>query len=43
METAYIQTPLGIAKLKGDENGLNSITVLDVEEELTEVIPEALE
>lgn len=43
METAYIQTPLGITKLKGDENGLNSITVMDVEEELTEVIPEALE
>ncbi len=29
METAYIQTPIGTAELKGDENGLASITVLD--------------
>ncbi len=43
MEAAYIQTPLGITKLEGDENGLNSITVLDVEEELTDLIPEPLE
>ncbi len=43
METAYIQTPLGITKLEGDENGLNSVTVLDVEEELTDLIPEPLE
>jgi methylated-DNA-[protein]-cysteine S-methyltransferase len=29
METAYLQTPIGIAEFKGDENGLASITVLD--------------
>lgn len=29
METAYIQTPIGTAELKGDENGLASVTVLD--------------
>ena len=29
MEVAYIQTPIGTAELKGDENGLASITVLD--------------
>lgn len=29
MKTAYIQTPIGTAELKGDENGLASITVLD--------------
>lgn len=43
METAFIQTPLGISKLEGDENGLQSITVLDSEEEITEIIPEVLE
>ncbi|NDV42246.1 methylated-DNA--[protein]-cysteine S-methyltransferase [Flagellimonas sediminis] len=29
METAYLQTPIGIAEFKGDENGVTSITVLD--------------
>lgn len=43
MECAYIPTPLGIAKLEGDENGLQAISVLDVEEEPTEIIPEVLE
>ncbi len=43
METAYIQTPLGIAKMDGDENGLSAITVLDDGEELTAIIPEVLE
>lgn len=42
-ETALISTPLGITKLEGDENGLQSITVLDNEEEITEIIPELLE
>ena len=29
METAYIKTPLGIAAITGDENGIASISVLD--------------
>ncbi|MBA4745452.1 MAG: methylated-DNA--[protein]-cysteine S-methyltransferase [Muricauda sp.] len=29
MEVAYIQTPIGTAELKGDANGLASISVLD--------------
>jgi methylated-DNA-[protein]-cysteine S-methyltransferase len=29
METAYIKTPLGIAKIEGDENGITTILVLD--------------
>ncbi|NYJ26505.1 methylated-DNA--[protein]-cysteine S-methyltransferase [Allomuricauda sp. ARW1Y1] len=29
MEHAYVQTPIGIAELLGDENGLASITVLE--------------
>ncbi|MFS4492871.1 methylated-DNA--[protein]-cysteine S-methyltransferase [Maribacter sp. 2308TA10-17] len=43
METAYISTPLGIAKLEGDTDGLSAISVLDTEETLTDVIPEVLE
>ena len=43
METAYIHTPLGIAKIMGDEEGVSAITVLDEPEEITEVIPEVLE
>ncbi|APU12019.1 cysteine methyltransferase [Cellulophaga lytica] len=42
METAYIKTPLGIAKLEGDEDGLSVISVFD-DVEITEVIPEVLE
>lgn len=43
METAYIKTPLGIARLEGDENGLVSISVLDGEENVSDLIPEELE
>ncbi len=43
METAFIETPLGIAKIEGDTHGLNAITVLDTSEEITEIIPEVLE
>ncbi|WP_072303806.1 methylated-DNA--[protein]-cysteine S-methyltransferase [Cellulophaga fucicola] len=42
METAYIKTPLGIAKIEGDEDGLSVISVLD-DAEVTTVIPEVLE
>jgi methylated-DNA-[protein]-cysteine S-methyltransferase len=43
METAFIHTPLGFAKLDGDENGLASITVLNDEIPISTVIPELLE
>ncbi|MFK7811975.1 MAG: methylated-DNA--[protein]-cysteine S-methyltransferase [Maribacter sp.] len=43
METAYISTPLGIAKLKGNEDGLSAVSVLNTKETLTDVIPEVLE
>jgi methylated-DNA-[protein]-cysteine S-methyltransferase len=42
METAYLQTPIGYVEIKGDENGLTSITVFD-EEKPMDIIPEALE
>ena len=43
MEVAYIKTPLGIAKLEGDADGLRAITVLDNDEKVTDLVPEALE
>ena len=42
METAYLQTPIGYAEFKGDENGLASITVFDGEKP-EDLIPEVLE
>ncbi len=43
METAYVETPLGVAKLIGDETGLSYISLLDESQKLTDVIPEVLE
>jgi len=43
METAFIHTPLGIAKLEGDDSGLTSITVLNDDLPASSVIPELLE
>lgn len=43
MTTAYIRTPLGGAKLEGDENGLSSVTVLEHYEVESDIVPEALE
>lgn len=42
MEVAYLTTPIGYAELKGDENGLASITVFDGEKP-NDTIPEVLE
>ena len=41
METAVIKTPLGFAKIEGNEKGISSITVLEKEE--TTAIPVILE
>jgi methylated-DNA-[protein]-cysteine S-methyltransferase len=43
MEECIIKSPLGFTKITGDENGISSITVLNSEEIITEVIPEILE
>ena len=43
MVESYIETPLGVAKLEGDAMGLSSITVLDTDEKITEIVPEVLE
>ena len=42
MEIAYLQTDIGYAELKGDENGLTSITVFDGIKPIG-IIPEVLE
>ena len=42
METTYIETPIGFAEIKGDENGLCSVSVLN-EEKPKGIIPEVLE
>lgn len=42
MHTCYIETPLGHAKIVGNENGITSVSILDTQEELSATIPEAL-
>ena len=41
METAFIQSPLGITKIVGDENGISIISILS-EGQITKQIPENL-
>lgn len=42
MDTCYIETPLGHAKIVGDDEGISAVSILDSKEELSEVIPESL-
>lgn len=42
METTHIKTPLGIAKIIGDENGISLISISD-EGEISETIPVVLQ
>jgi len=42
MDICYIETPLGHAKIVGDDNGVSAVSILDTTEELSEVIPESL-
>lgn len=43
MQTIYIKTPLGTAEILGDENGVTTIKILDIETELSLEIPEHLQ
>ena len=43
MEIAFIKTPLGIAKLEGDKEGLSIVSVLNSNEPISDIIPEVLE
>jgi methylated-DNA-[protein]-cysteine S-methyltransferase len=42
METAFIKTPLGVAKIVGDENGIAVISILE-EGEVSKTIPAELQ
>ena len=43
MDQAFIQSPLGVTKIEGDSNGLASITVLNSDATISDLIPESLE
>ena len=42
MQTCYIETPLGHAKIVGNENGITSVSIVDNHVELSDTIPESL-
>jgi len=42
MDIAYYKTPIGIAKICGNEDGVISVSVIDKEEEVSSVIPDSL-
>jgi len=42
LQICYIDTPLGHAKISGNENGLTSVSILDTQEQLSDTIPEPL-
>lgn len=43
MEECIINSPLGFTKIIGDTNGISSITILNSDENTTDIIPEPLE
>lgn len=43
MEECIINTPLGFTKITGDDDGIWSVTVLNSEEKITDIIPESLQ
>ena len=42
MQSCYINTPLGLAKITGDRDGIASVSIVDYNEDVSEVVPEAL-
>ena len=42
MQICYIETPLGHAKISGNENGITSVSIVDTQDELSDTIPESL-
>ncbi|MBA6151832.1 methylated-DNA--[protein]-cysteine S-methyltransferase [Gelidibacter maritimus] len=43
MESCIIKSPLGFTKISGDEYGITSISILNSDERVTDVIPKELE
>lgn len=42
MDTCYIETPLGYAKIIGNQDGITSVSIVDTNEDTSESIPESL-
>ncbi len=42
MDTCYVETPLGIAKIVGDQDGITHVSILDNSENTSDNIPESL-
>ncbi|GAB4154171.1 MAG: methylated-DNA--[protein]-cysteine S-methyltransferase [Winogradskyella sp.] len=42
MDACYIETPLGYAKIIGDQDGITSVSIVDKPENASEYIPEPL-
>lgn len=43
METCIFKSPLGFTKIEGDKNGIASVSVLNSEEKVSDIIPDELE
>lgn len=43
MKDCLINTPLGVTKISGDEKGIASVTILNANETITDIIPEVLQ
>jgi methylated-DNA-[protein]-cysteine S-methyltransferase len=43
MEQCFINTPLGITKIEGDPEGVSSISVLNLDTPVSDIIPESLQ
>ena len=43
MENCFINTPLGIAKITGNTEGITSVSILNTSELVTKIIPEELQ
>jgi len=43
VKDCLINTPLGVTKISGDENGIASVTILNANETITDIIPEVLQ
>ncbi|MDB9960812.1 methylated-DNA--[protein]-cysteine S-methyltransferase [Oceanihabitans sp.] len=43
MQECIINSPLGVTKIVGDDRGIASVTVLNSEEKITDIIPQELE
>ena len=43
MQTAFIQTPLGVAEISGDNDGISSIHIFDIEHPVSDSVPDVLQ